>query len=94
VSAARHAYGAAGLVVEDESPRVPSGVVPLLVLVIGLAAATIWFVALPAPDSPPQVERSCEVIVLKSGFTKCVPTPKPGSPAAHQKTKAPGRAKR
>ena len=93
MSAARHAYGAAGLVVEDERPRVPSGVVPLLILVVGLAAATIWFVALPALDRAPQAERSCEVIVLKTGFTKCVPTPKPGSPAAHKKTKASGRAK-
>ena len=59
---------------------------PLLILVIGLAAATIWFVALPALDKAPSVERACEVFVLKSGSTRCVHKPMPGSKAAHQKT--------
>lgn len=67
---------------------------PLLVLVIGLAVATIWFVALPALDKPARAERSCEVFVLASGSTRCVPQGKPGSRAVNQKPKPSGRAKR
>jgi hypothetical protein len=47
----------------------------LLLLVIGLAAATVWFVVLPTLDKPPTAKRTCEVFVLRSGATKCVPTP-------------------
>lgn len=80
MSAARHAYGPPGVVsAADETPRVASTVLPLLLLVLGLAAATIWFVALPALDKPQRAERSCEVFVLESGSTRCVPTPKPGA---------------
>ena len=46
--AARHAraYGLPEVAVAG-TPREPSGLLPLLILVIGLAAATIWYVALP-----------------------------------------------
>jgi len=66
-------------------------VLPLLILVIGLAAATVWFVALPALDKPPRAERSCEVFVLKSGSTRCVP--KLAKSRALQKTKQSSRPK-
>ena len=44
---------------------------PLLMLVVGLAAATVWFVALPALEPSP-ARRTCEVIVLEPGTIKCV----------------------
>ena len=69
----------------------PSGVLPLLILVIGLAVATVWYVALPAFDKAPP-ERSCEVIVLKAGTTRCVPRPTPES-VVRQKPKPAHRAK-
>ena len=47
----------------------------LLALVIGLAGAAIWFVGLPQLDKPAPVQRSCEVIVLQSGKTRCVKNP-------------------
>jgi hypothetical protein len=49
-------------------------VLALLALVIGLAAATVWYVALPAFDKPP-AKRPCEVVFLGSGSTRCVPAP-------------------
>ena len=70
-----------------------SPVLPLLILVIGLAAAAVWFVALPQLDKPATVQRSCEVIVLKSGKTRCVTNPKTGSKAAAKKAQAAKRAK-
>jgi hypothetical protein len=48
-----------------------ASVIALLVLVLGLAAATVWFVALPALDRAP-AGRSCEVVILKSGAPDCV----------------------
>jgi hypothetical protein len=80
-------YGLPDPVVANQRPRLASGVLPLLFLVIGLAAATIWYVALPALDrqSPPQ--RSCEVILLKSGSTRCVRNPTRESQAAPPKGK-------
>ena len=50
----------------------PNPLIPLLVLCVGLAAATVWFVALPALTKPARAVRTCEVIVLKTGTTKCV----------------------
>ena len=72
VSAARPAYGDPEIAVSSE--RAPSSVLPLLVLCLGLAPATGWFVALPAFDAPP-AKRSCEVYLLKSGSTVCKPLP-------------------
>jgi hypothetical protein len=71
-----------------------SNVLPLLALVIGLAAATVWFVALPLLDRPPQAERACEVYVLPSGTVKCVPTKSGKATAKGSKPKASRRAKR
>ena len=63
------------------------GVVALLLLVLGLAAATVWFVALPALDRAP-AGRSCEVVILKSGAPDCV------SDVTHTSQKAPHKASR
>ena len=63
------------------------GVVALLLLVLGLAAATVWFVALPALDQAP-AGRSCEVVILKSGAPDCV------SDVTHTSQKAPHKASR
>lgn len=75
-------------VVATEVARAPSVVLPLLILVVALAAATVWFVALPALHSSARPVRSCEVIVLPSGTIKCVRDPKRGSPAAQRKSAA------
>jgi hypothetical protein len=56
-----------------------SPVFPLLLVVVLLAAATIWFVWLPLFDESASTRRSCEVYVLPSGATKCVPYWTPGS---------------
>ena len=75
VSAARQAVlGASGGAVERRSEHGPSPVIPLLIMVLGLAIATIWFVALPALDTPPP-GRTCEVVFRKDGTTKCVEKP-------------------
>ena len=78
--------GAGGAVAPTTKERSP--VLPLMALVIGLAAAATWFVALPQLDKPATVQRSCEVIVLESGKTRCVANPKTGSKAASTKTRA------
>ena len=86
VSAARPVYGVADVSAESERSRLDSGVLPLLALVLGLAAATIWFVALPALDGPPpRAERACEVVVLEPGSTKCVPKRTADSPLGARK---------
>jgi hypothetical protein len=88
VSAAGPAYGLPDPAANEnsnENSSVASSVLPLLILVIGLAVATVWFVALPAFD-PPRAKPSCEVVVLKSGSPACVPEPMPGSQAAPHKS--------
>ena len=52
-----------------------SGMYALFALVIALAVATLWYVARPALEQKPIVERSCEVIVFRPGAPKCVSTP-------------------
>ena len=89
MSAARQAVlGASGGAVARESERGPSPVIPLLIMVLGLAIATIWFVALPALEAPP-TGRTCEVVFLKDGTTKCVE-----KPAGAAKKHKPSRHKR
>ena len=86
-------YGFPGVAVaDDNSHSGPSGVLPLLILVVALAVATVWYVGLPALDAKPAAGRSCEVIVLRSGATKCVREPSRGSRATPQEST--GRAKR
>lgn len=87
VSAADTAYGEAGVAVVTEQPRSASrDFLPLLALVIGLAAATIGYVVVPTLTKPPAKQRSCEVYVLESGLTKCVPIPTRESLATHHKS--------
>ncbi len=91
MSAARQAVlGAGGGAVarERERERGPSPVIPLLIMVLGLAIATIWFVALPALETPPP-GRTCEVVFRKDGTTKCVEK-SPGTAKKHK----PSRPKR
>ena len=89
VAVASESTSAAGSVAPPAKERSPA--LPLLVLVVGLAAAAIWFVALPQLNKPVPVQRGCEVIVLESGNTRCVANPKTGSKAVPKK--APQRAK-
>jgi len=63
----------------------------LLALVIGLGGAAIWFVGLPQLDKPAPAQRSCEVIVLQSGKTRCVKNPRA---AKAQKAERAERAKK
>ena len=89
MSAARQAVlGASRGAVAREAERGPSPVVPLLIMVLGLAVAAIWFVALPALDTPPP-GRKCEVVFRKDGTTKCVE-----KPAGAAKKHKPSRHKR
>lgn len=66
------AYGLPEGAVAGRHPGAPSGLLPLLLLCVALAAAAVWFVAVPALQESPRAARSCEVIVLSSGSTKCV----------------------
>lgn len=84
MSSLRPVYGRLEGDVEDEVARGPSPVLPLLLLVAALVAATIWFVVLPALDRQPPPERSCEVVFLKSGSTACVSDPTHGRAASHK----------
>ena len=87
MSAARQAVlGASGGAVARE--RGPSPVIPLLIMVLGLATATIWFVALPALATPAP-GRSCEVVFRKDGTTRCVE--KPTATAKKHKSERPKR---
>ena len=86
VAVANERTSAVGSVAPAAKERSPA--LPLLVLVVGLAAAAIWFVALPQLNKPVPVQRGCEVIVLESGKTRCVANPKTGSrPAPKQAAK-------
>ena len=59
-----------------EQAREPSPVVPLMILVLGLAVATLWFVVLPTLEKPPP-GRTCEVVFLTNGNTRCIEPPVP-----------------
>jgi hypothetical protein len=84
------AYGIPESVTTREDSSGAGGVLPLLILVVALAAAAVWFVALPAFEKAP-AGRSCEVVVLKSGSPACVPEPARSAgkvahkPSGHQK---------
>ena len=56
-SLARPVYGVPEGAVPNDGARGPSPVVPLLILVVVLAAASVWFVALPAFAKPVRAER-------------------------------------
>jgi hypothetical protein len=89
VTATGPELGVSGVAVADEEPRPNGGVLPLLVLFIALAVATVWFVVLPALDKPKPPMRSCATfIVSKSGSARCVDllTPAAQSPGAQPST--------
>jgi hypothetical protein len=89
MSAARQAVlGASGGAVAREAERGPSPIIPLLIMVLGLAIATVWFVALPALETPAP-GRTCEVVFRKDGTTRCVE-----KPAGAAKKHKPSRHKR
>jgi hypothetical protein len=92
-AAPRPVYGLDGGAVADDAPRMPSNLVPLLLLVVALAAATVWLAVLPALRETP-VTRSCEVVFLPSGKTTCVEASTIGPRAVVAKSKHPARPKR
>lgn len=95
MSAARPVYGVADVSAAAERSRLESSVLPLLALVLGLAAATVWFVALPLLEGPPpRAERACEVVVFEPGSTKCVPKRTAGSLPGARKAAHSGRPER
>ena len=85
--------GVSGVAVADVEPRPPNrGVLPLLIVFIGLAVATVWFVVLPALDKPRPPAGPCGTfIVSKSGSARCVdvPTTAAQSPNASPSTSWP-----
>lgn len=81
------AYGIPDPVVTNDDSGGVGGLLPLLILVVALAAATVWFVALPALKEGPAA-RSCEVVVLESGSPACVPEPARGSGKAPHRPSA------
>ena len=84
----RPAYGLPGVdsASDDGARGAPSGAIPLLILVVLLAVATAWFVGRPMLENRSQPKRTCEVIVLETGTTKCVREPASTSRAAHAKS--------
>ena len=62
---AQPVYGLPEGAVADQRSRTPSAVLPLMLLFVVLAAAAVWYVALPAFAKPVRAERSCEVIASK-----------------------------
>lgn len=84
----RPAYGLPGVdnASDEGAHGAPSGAIPLLILVILLTVATAWFVGRPMLENRSQPQRTCEVIVLKSGTTRCVHEPARASRAAHVKS--------
>jgi hypothetical protein len=70
----------------DDNGATRSGMYLLFALVIALAVATLWYVALPALDQKPDAARSCEVVILPSGSPSCVdPQERAAQVANHSK---------
>jgi hypothetical protein len=85
VPAAKPVYGVLSTdAVQRERSEETRTIIALSVLVAGLAAATIWFVALPLLSTPSSsVPEACTAFVLTdSGVLRCVPETTFGSPAA------------
>lgn len=72
--AAKPVYGVLDVASATERTDKNRTVVALLLVVTGLAAATIWFVALPLFDTPNGAPQACESFVLTDdGVIRCVP---------------------
>lgn len=59
----------------EDPGRARVGMFMLFFLVIGLAIATLWYVALPTLERKPVADRGCEVVILGSGSPSCVKNP-------------------
>ena len=74
--------GVSGVAVADEGPSPNRGVLPLLIVFIGLAVATVWFVVLPTLDKPRPPAGPCGTfIVSKSGSARCIDVPARAAPS-------------
>lgn len=81
--AAKPVYGVLDVASTNERADEHRTVVALLLLVIGLAAATMWFVALPLFDKPNGAPQACESFVLTNdGVIRCVPESTLGTAAS------------
>ena len=83
MSEIRPVYGLPSTDADEQEDVSRRGVlpVPLLLLVVGLAVAAIWFVARPALDGSPPAAPPCEkVVVSESGAGRCVDKPAAGAP--------------
>jgi hypothetical protein len=60
---------------EEEDRGFFTGGIALFVIFIALVVATLWYVARPALDQTPSVERSCEVVISTAGSPDCVEDP-------------------
>ena len=81
--AAKPVYGVLAVDSANERTEESRTVVALLLLVTGLAAATMWFVALPLFDTPNGAPQACESFVLTDdGVIRCVPESTLGTAAS------------
>jgi len=81
VSAARHAHesDAVPIAERERGDRNPPAIVNI---VLAVAAATIWLVALPAAGDEPSAHRSCAAIVAIDETVACGTDASPLTPAA------------
>jgi hypothetical protein len=83
VPAAKPVYGVLAVDSANERTEESRTVVALLLLVTGLAAATMWFVALPLFDTPNGAPQACASFVLTDdGVIRCVPESTLGTAAS------------
>jgi hypothetical protein len=68
-------YGAVNVDVGRARSDDSSTVIALLVLVIGLAAATIAFVAVPLVDEPRSTTEACGMLVVTNAGSTCISEP-------------------
>jgi hypothetical protein len=86
MSAARHdAAPGLGFTLDAQEDAAKRSSLPLLLLllVVALTAATVWFIAVPQLTKTAPAVRSCEVLVDALGNTRCVSKQKLESRTAH-----------
>ena len=71
----RRAFPVAHAAAPPVSPGAGS-LLAAMAIVLGLSAAAAWLIGIPLLTKPAPVHRGCEVIVLQSGKTKCVKSPR------------------
>ena len=85
--AAKPVYGVLDVDSGKERAEENRAVIALLLLVTGLAAATLWFVALPLFDGPNGAPQACESFVLTDdGVIRCVPESTLGAAAGRPRS--------